>query len=311
MGSRMPDFDLRPLSLGEQLDRTFTIFRERLGALVITTVAVLFVPLMVMANNLKRFTDLAAAAKGGTRPEQMMPLVTQMMGKFALIGLLFLIAVVLLRGALAWISHKALLGDKVDAFGGLEKGAQFFLPILGLSLVEGVIYFLSAMVLYIPAVILLVGSMRGGAGAGGALGFLLAMLVIVGVMFYLVSGFFVTTAVLVVESDATVFKSLSRSWDLTKGHRWPILGGVLVIGVVSFLLQFGFSFVFGFAAAARGADAAPGPLVAAAFAVSGLLSLLITAYFYVFQMVTYYDLRIRKEGFDLEVTAERKAAAKA
>ena len=309
----MPDFDLRPLSLGEQLDRTFTIFRERLGALVITTVAALFVPMMVMANNIKVFQDFAAAAKGGTRPEQMMPLVTQMLGKFALLGFLFLVAFVVLRGALAWISHKALLGDKVDAFEALEKGFRFFLPILGLSLVEGVIYFLSAMVLYIPAVILLVGSVRSGGGAGGALGFLLAMVVIVGVMLFLVSGFFVTSAVLVVESDATVFKSLSRSWDLVKGHRWPILGGFIAMAVISFVLQFGFSFLFGFVAAARGAEAgtAQGPLVAAAFATSGFVNLLITAYFYVFQMVTYYDLRIRKEGFDLEVTAERKAPAKA
>lgn len=307
----MSELDLRPLSLGEQLDRTLRIFRDRFGALLITTIAGLTLPMLMMANNLQRFSDFSAAARGGTRPEQMMPLVAQMLGKFALLALIFTVAIVIVRGAIAWISHKAMLGDRVDAFEAIEKGLRFFPAMLGLAIVEGVVYTVSAMVLYIPAVILLVGSVRGG-GAGGALGFLVAMVAIVGVMLFLVTGFFVTGPVLVCESDATVFKSLSRSWDLTKGHRWPIIGGVLLIGVVSLVLQIGGSILFGFLAAARGTDvtAGQGPMVLAAFGVSALMSLLVTIYLYVFQMVTYYDVRIRKEAFDLEVTAERKAPAK-
>ena len=309
----MADFDLRPLSLGEQLDRAWTIVRDRFGSLLITTVAGMTIPLLMMANSLGRLTEFAEAARRGPGADQLMPLMAQLMGRFALLALVFLVAFVLVRGAIAWITHKALLGDRVDAFEALEKGLRFFPGILGLSIVEGIIYWVAAMVLYIPALLLLVGGMRGGAGAGGALGFLFAMVAIIGVMLYLVSGLFVTSAVLVCESDATVFKSLSRSWGLTKDHRWPILGGVLAVGVVSFVLQVGASFLFGIVAGARGAAAASGqgPLVLGAFVTSALLSLLVTIYFYVFQMVTYYDLRIRKEGFDLEVTAERKAPAKA
>ena len=45
------------------------------------------------------------------------------------------------------------------------------------------------------------------------------------------------------------------------------------------------------------------------FALNALVNLLTTGYYYVFQMVVYYDLRVRKEGLDLELASEGMATA--
>lgn len=303
----MADLAMRPLSLGEQLDRTFTIYRERFGALLISTVICMLVPVLMMANSLKRITDFTAATQGGATPEETMQLAFGIMGKLGGIMLVALIGFVVARASLAWISHKAMLGDRADAFEGLEKGIRFFLPMLGLSIVEGAIYMVAAGILYVPALLFLVGSMRGGGGAGAALTVFFVFLLIIAVMVWMVTGFFVTSAVLICEPDATVFKSIERSWSLTKGRRWPILGGMAVVVVLTFILQLGLGIAFGVAGGAAGGQ--EGPMMLAAFGLNALVNLLTTGYYYVFQMVTYYDLRIRKEGLDLELASEAMAPA--
>lgn len=304
----MAEFDMRPLSLGEQLDRAFTVFRHRFGALLISAVACMAIPMIMVANNLKRWTDLTAAAQGGGSREALVQQMMAMMGKLAWVALVALAGLVVARAAIAWITHKALLGDRADAFEGLEKGVRFFPAMLGLAIVEGGIYLVVAGALYLPAVLFFAGSMASGGGSGAVLGIVGVIAAIVVVMFWVVSGFFVTSAVLVCETDAAVFSSLGRSWSLTKGHRGPIIGGMLVIAVVAFVVQFVLMMGVGvFFAGRMQADpaAAQGPVMLVGFGLNAVMNLLVTTFFYVFQMVTYYDLRIRKEGLDLEITAER------
>ena len=61
----MADLALRPLSLGELLDRAFTVYRSRFGALLISTVACMAVPLLMVANSLGKFTEFAHASQTG------------------------------------------------------------------------------------------------------------------------------------------------------------------------------------------------------------------------------------------------------
>jgi hypothetical protein len=63
-------------------------------------------------------------------------------------------------------------------------------------------------------------------------------------MFFVALGFYVAVPVKVAE-DKGIIESLSRSWSLTAGYRWPILGllflfsmAMLVVILVGFLLNF-------------------------------------------------------------------------
>ena len=307
----MADLALRPLSLGELLDRAFTVFRQRFGALLISTIACMAIPILMVANNLRFFSEFTQASQGGTSQEEAMQQAFALMGKMFWVGLVTLIGFVIARTALAWISHKALLGERADAFEGLEKGVRFLPQMLGLAIVEGAIYMVAAVVMYIPAIFLLMGSFRGGGGGPQSVGAILAlfawMFAFIGVMVWLICAFFVTSSVLVAEADATVFRTFERSWTLTKDRRLTIFGGMLVVFALAFVLQIGL--VIGAGVLVGNDPDETGPFMLVAFGLNVLVNLLSTGYYYVFQMVMYYDLRIRKEGLDLELASEAMAPA--
>ncbi len=108
----------------------------------------------------------------------------------------FVLQAALLRGTLVDLNgRRASLGDM------LGTGFRFFLPLFGLAIVFGV-----------------------------AVGFGLVLLIVPGVMMAVT---WCAAAPSVVAEKKGVFKSLSRSADLTRGHRWAIFGLFVIYAVVS------------------------------------------------------------------------------
>ncbi|PYO81678.1 MAG: hypothetical protein DMD65_11490 [Gemmatimonadetes bacterium] len=132
---------------------------------------------------------------------------------------------------------------------------------------------------------------------GGLLTFLaLIALVIPGVV--VACGYSVAAEVAALESGSAG-DALRRSWDLTKGFKLKALV-LWVVSVSLILLVFlGAGALGGFVAALAGGLDALVTLLAAF--VSLLIYPLISCVFTLF----YYDLRVRKEGFDLEVLSRQ------
>lgn len=122
-----------------------------------------------------------------------------------------------------------------------------------------------------------------GVGAG------LLVLLVPGLV--LMTMWWVAVPVAVVERPG-VLASLGRSVNLTAGHRWPILGIVAVL----FALQVGLSLVLDRTAA--WADFAHAGAVA-----DWLVSAAVTALGATVAAVGYHDLRVLKEGADIEQIA--------
>jgi len=102
---------------------------------------------------------------------------------------------------------------------------------------------------------------------------------------------YVGTPVCVVEQKGPL-ASLGRSSELTKGHRWKIFGMVLLLLIIAGIV---------------------GAIVVALLAITGS-SVLITlgtlvwngvwgAFYAIFGVVTYHDLRVAKEGVDTDQIA--------
>jgi hypothetical protein len=129
-----------------------------------------------------------------------------------------------------------------------------------------------------------------------ALSFLVAIVLVLGLMLCLVPGLialaalYVALPVCVVERVGPI-RSMSRSTDLTTGHWWPILGVVVGIAIVTAIVN----------AAIRAAlPAEPAiPIVAASW-LWGVLSASFSA---VFTAILYHDLRAVKEGIGIEQIA--------
>jgi len=135
-------------------------------------------------------------------------------------------------------------------------------------------------------------------GLAALLGFLL--LIVPGII-VLVRYFFGST-VLVVEGKKGS-KALGRSWRLAKGSFWKILGTLLLAGILANVVESILSIP---AAIAFGAIGPAGwPLYAIGLSVAAILT---TPFTTLIAVLLYFDLRIRKEAFDLEVMAQEMSS---
>jgi len=108
----------------------------------------------------------------------------------------------------------------------------------------------------------------------------------------------VSPAVLILESAGPV-AALRRSWGLSDGHRWRILGLILLLIVLQAVLSSLLSFVI---VASFITDQVVQLVVQQA--VNLLATIAWAPVYWGTFAVLYYDLRVRKEAFDLQLAAE-------
>jgi MFS family permease len=151
-------------------------------------------------------------------------------------------------------------GRPVSLVESLQVGLRRFFPIIGLSICISLLGGLAALALIFPA-------------------------------FILFTMWFVATPACVVEQLGPI-RSMGRSRQLTKGHRWKTFGLMLslfiVLGLVSGVLGTTLVAVGGTALALVGAV---------------LWSGVWGAFYAISVVVTYHDLRVAKEGTDIEQIA--------
>jgi hypothetical protein len=129
------------------------------------------------------------------------------------------------------------------------------------------------------------------AGAAVLGGFIL--LIIPGI--FLLIRFYFAVVVVVVEGERGT-AALRRSWRLVKGSTWRVLGIVLVIaiigGILTAIISVPFTLLF------AGTDVF-------AFEILGdvIAGIIVEPFVALAVVLLYFDLRIRKEGYDLEVMA--------
>ena len=114
----------------------------------------------------------------------------------------------------------------------------------------------------------------------------------------LAAGFAVAPSALVVEGLSAT-GAMDRSWQLTRGHRWKAFWTMVVALVLIYVVTLAAGLLGGLLATVLGVDALVALVVVGA--ITALLSLFVYPYIYAAITVLYYDLRVRKEGFDLEM----------
>lgn len=203
------------------------------------------------------------------------------------------------------------LGVYVEFAGGIQENLLFWLGTLLFSMVLGAIGV--AATTFIVSDHYLGDSLTAGAAFGRAaphvislvllsivasflIGLGLLLLVIPGLI--AMCGLAVAPASLVLERLPNATAGLSRSWELTKGFRWKVLGTLIVVAILMIVPSVAIGVVATIFGAAGGA-----PIEVMGSIVVVVLGVLISPFYYVALTVLYYDLRVRKEGFDLEVLA--------
>jgi len=123
---------------------------------------------------------------------------------------------------------------------------------------------------------------------------LLSLVLSIGYLLLIIPGIFLTVAYAVVIPAAVVERpgiigSFKRSWDLTKGYRWPVLGILLIMVVIVFAFAFVVAAIGGVIAFSTGDFTSLVIINYLVSAISGALMSVVIA-------VLYHDLRVAKEG---------------
>ena len=93
---------------------------------------------------------------------------------------------------------------------------------------------------------------------------------------------------------------LGRSWNLVTGSWWRVFGIGLVFAVVIIVAAMVISIPIGIVGGIAGGEESAGVVGAI---VGGVATVVVTPFAYIAGVLIYFDLRVRKEGFDLDALA--------
>jgi len=118
---------------------------------------------------------------------------------------------------------------------------------------------------------------------------------------YLAVRWSLTVAAMMAE-DVGPIRGLGRSWTLVSGQWWRTFGILLIVWIMQAIITYGLVILFGLIAALVSA----GDLQLAVAQVGGtLLSALVSPIATIAITLLYFDLRVRKEGLDLDQLAQQ------
>lgn len=262
---------LQPLTVTGTVDAAFTIYRRRFRDLIIIA-AIILVPLTVITYllNVSVFSsDVVVDPGTGTID------VGEIWG--ALIGGLVLALIsyagtLVISGAVAKTVGDEYVGAESAWQLSMRKAVDRIWALIGASLLYAIGVFLGFLALVIPGIYLAIR--------------------------------WVVASVTVILEDRGPTSALGRSAELVRGRWWPVFG-VMLLGLI---IQFVIGAIVG---AILGAVifASDDPNSAGLLAVSAIIDLLIGIFLQPFLAVLvtviYFDLRVRKEGFDLDRLADQ------
>jgi hypothetical protein len=309
---------LRPLTLSDIYDAAFKIIRANpkatVGSAVIVGAFAMGIPVLVTAI-LTQLTELGldpnadpfAPSSGTTAPPTsaevlgaLSPALAAILGGFlSWFGLIFVTGMTAHVSAAAAVGHRLTLGQAWSA----TQGKRWRL--IGLSLT------LALLNLIVPAlavgIVVLMVATNSPAG-------LIALVALMGIpislclMFWLwIRVLYLPVPALMLESTG-VFGAIGRGFKLSRQHFWRTFGIALLTWLVTLIAGWVLALPLNMAGSflslgmANGAQALL--VLVAAQAVGSVLSTAFTAPFAsAVTSVQYLDLRIRKEGFDVELLA--------
>jgi hypothetical protein len=298
-------YDLRPLSLGEILDRVFTLYRTHFALFV----GVMAIPAVVkIPTNLYSFSiwGKMLGPEAGHAP----PFDPGILGVIYLVIFpVILVVGTLGMGAISLAVSDVYLGRAATIRGSYRRALQRFWRLLGLLFSVGVILmgivivFAIGMGLFMAtfAASRAVGNLGNGARIAVVLLFLLVILAILAAAIFVGMIFSLGIPALLLE-DATVGGALRRSIELTRHRRWHIFLGVLLTVFVSYsvILIFEGPFMLAMGMFMLQGGAPPGWLAFATSISAACGSAVSSPLIMIALVLYYYDQRVRKEAFDLQ-----------
>lgn len=267
----MADLDLRPLSLGEILDRTFSIYRKNF----LLFVGITAIPqLLVLALRLAQTLFFFPAGQRNVPAEQLQAGPSGGLIAFGLIGglvgiVVYLIAYLFAQGGTVFAVSDLYLGRTTTIGASLGRMRGQLGSLFGVLMLNGLVAGLAFLLLIIPGIY--------------------------------VACRLITCVPAALLEDLGPRSSLERSWGLTKDYA----GRAFVINLLYFVLAYAAAFLFTLPFGVAIALSAKNPEALRLWTAISHLGefvgeVLVSPILTIATAVFYYDLRVRKEAFDLQ-----------
>ena len=318
---------LRPLSIGDIYQGAFAAIKTNARTMFGFTAALLGVVLVIsIATNYAIINLVLPNYLSSDSPYS--AAFTSLSGSFSQLGgtLLQALATVLLSGLIVVAVSRSVLGRVASSKEVWERTKSKFLPLIGLNIITGIISGLMV-IIGIVAFFVLLASVASTAetetelwqGMGIALvGIFILIVAGVVVSSYLSIKFSVASPAMVLE-NLGVFAAIGRSWSLTRKNFWRLLGINILTTIITSMVAgvFGgiasaLSVIFVVAGSSSPEDAITSINTAyiLTMVMSSIAQLLILPFTSSVNALLYIDLRMRKEGLDVELrnaVAEQQA----
>lgn len=291
------DRRFRPMGIADILDETVELYRSSF-VLLVGMAAVVYVPFFVVDGLLKGFRQPTDASE-----------LAGYLGAAVLELVILLLVGTFVTGAMTFAISERYLGRQTSigaCLGRMLRPGVFF-PFLGAVMLKYVLVFLPVMA--VAAMIGSVAAVSISAGAAPTAGVLLLSLpLILGalvLLVYMLVRLALVEPCFIVEMSG-VGRAIGRSWALVRGYTLKALAVLAIATVVTWLVQAVLTAPTQAMIALR-PEGAPDPsrlLVAVHLTLSTVTSALFMPVISIVTILLYYDIRIRREGFDLEMLAQ-------
>jgi uncharacterized membrane protein len=287
---------LRPLGVGDIVDRVFALYRSRpLLYIALAAVPYLIFILVIAGATLAlagTFAGLAGFANGLASGEVPDPtqFVAAMVSFIGFVLFVVVAAVVILSTqttALVYAMSARYLGRPITLGEAFRAGLRATPRVIG----AGLLIFLMFVVLWMLLAVLMAVSQQ-------------ALVVLVAAIAGIVGTFYILASTLVAPIVATLetagpITAIRRSWSLSAGNRWRILGLQLLLVVLNGVISAVVSAIF---VTTIIGDATLRTV--AQQLVNAATTILWAPVEWGTFAILYYDLRVRHEAFDLQLAAE-------
>lgn len=318
---------LRPLSIGDIYQGAFAAIKTNARTMFGFTAALLGVVLVIsIATNYAIINLVLPNYLSPSSPYA--AVFTSLSGSFSQLGgsLLQALATVLLSGLIIVAVSRSVLGRVASSKEVWERTKSKFLPLIGLNIITSIISGLM-MIIGIVVFFVLLASTASTAKTDreflqdlgvSLVGLLILMVISALVSSYLSIKFSVASPAMVLE-NLGVFAAIGRSWSLTRGNFWRLFGINILTAIITSMV----AGIFVGIADALGAifivvgSSSPEDVIASLnttyiliMVMSTIAQLLILPFTSSVNALLYIDLRMRKEGLDVELrnaVAEQQA----
>ena len=273
-----------PRSLGGFLDETLRVYRSNFWQFV--AIAAIPAAVNVLASLFSATEEPPLELLGG------------------LLILASLVLSVITAGAIVFGVAQHYVRGEVDIVDCLLHAFQVGVFLIAQAIVVTVVL---GSVLVVGVIMFIIGALAEAFGNGESDGVVVGLIVIGGLLtltgiaiaVWLGVRWFSASFAVVIEGKGPI-AGLGRSWNLVTGSWWRVFGIGLVIFIVAIVAAMVISIPIGIVGGIAGG--VEGGTVVGSIA-AAIATVVVTPFAYIAGTLIYFDLRVRKEGFDLDALA--------